>query len=203
MRELSSAQETVLQGEHFKVEGKLEIATSAESASFNDLTNFGCLNWLSRVDIERTLDNSVGTMKAWLRRDASSSLSLSPLRSDSTLNQDSTGGNLPALDVSRRIKYSVSTIPASCTGEDFQLIFDGYIDSWDAKANPMLVTCRDQGGILMDRWIEDSTKTYGGGQVEDIINSILTDWTTLAGAPLQFSSSPGSRCSNTHKRLCL
>jgi len=114
---------------------------------------------------------------------------------DSTLNQDSTGGTSLAIDVAREVKISAATVAASCSpvSTDYNLLFRGDIDEWDAGENPMRLSARDPGGLLMDRWIE-STQTYGtssGTAIEVVMQEILDDALGSTDIALTSSASPG------------
>ena len=193
MRPITTEQEDVLFSNHYRVDVKLQVNTSRGSTDYNDLRDLAGANWISRIEIERSMDNSAGSFKAWLVREVSSSQSIAPLRNDSTLNQTSTGGPRSLIDVGREAKIWVSTVPASCSLLDWQLVFEGEIDSWDARSNPMLVRGRDQAGVLLDQWIEPSTIILGastGTPVETVIQTILTDHSTPAPT-LTVPASPG------------
>mgnify|MGYP001563280230 CR=1 FL=1 len=113
MYTLSTAQEDVLQGRHFRVGFKCEIESS--SGAFRDMSDWRSEDWLVGMDARFDVDQPVADATVLLRRDASTAKSLAPLRTDSTANQPTAGAYAPAIAVGREVKLSVATVAASCS----------------------------------------------------------------------------------------
>ena len=191
----STADEDLLLGTRFGVHLKVEVEKSSSTAAFHDLTALVGSNWVDRVSIRHDVDRLVAQADVSLLREVSSSQSISPLRDDSTVNQSSSGGNSRVIDVKREARVSVAQISASCSpvSTDYHLLLRGEIDEWDARANPMRLSVRDPGGVLLDRFIEE-TRVYGsssGDPIEDVMQSIVDDALGSTDVEVQESSSPG------------
>lgn len=200
----STAEEDLLLGTRFGVHLKVEVEKSSSTAEYHDLTSLVGSNWVDGVSIRQDVDRLVGQADVSLLREVSSSQSICPLRSDSTVNQSSSGGTSLVIDVTREAKISVAQIAASCSpvSTDYHLLLRGEIDEWDARETPMRLSVRDPGGLLMDRWIEASTQ-YGsssGAAIEDVMQSIVDDALGSTDIEVQESSSPGFLIAPAYKQ---
>lgn len=191
MRPLSTAEEDLLLGTHFHVYTKLEVETS--SGGYTDLSALSSHEWFVGGRIEEDVDLPVAEAHFSVLRDAGSSMSLSPLRTDSTLNQTSSGGPKRLVDVNREAKLSIATIPASCSpgSTDYKLLFRGDIDLWDVSQNPMRLRARDPGAFVQDQWVQQLS-TYGsssGTALHTVIQNVLDEWAS-SGISLFVPSTP-------------
>jgi hypothetical protein len=192
---ISTAQEDLVLGDNFGVYLKVEVEKSSSTSAYTDFTSYGGSNWIEGARLRDSVDQRVGSASVSLTREVSSSNSISPLRGDSTLNQTSSAGEAFAVAVDREMKVSVATIAASCSpvSTDYQLLFRGDIDDWDASKSPMQLSARDPGGFLLDRWIETST-AYGsssGTAIETVMQEILDDTLGSTDIAVNASSTPG------------
>lgn len=136
--------------------------------------------WVESVEMNLDIDQPVSGCTVNFRRDSGATLSLSPLRTDSTLNRlDDTVTYSPQLDIGRDIQVYVATTPvgAMIQPEDYKLLFWGMIDLVNFEQSPVSVTCRDKGALLVDRWIEVE-RDYGtvpGVALEGVMQNILDD----------------------------
>jgi hypothetical protein len=133
------------------------------------------------ADITTDVDQPVwSAVIAFARDDAANTASLSPLRSDSTLNVDDDDDYAPLLTAGRQIRLSVATLDVgdTPTEDDYRLLFWGRIDAPKFGTTPMTVECRDLGGLLIDRII-DTAIDYGDEDdpvpVADVMQQILND----------------------------
>lgn len=191
----STAEEDLLLGTRFGVHLKVEVEKSSSTAQYHDLTSLVGSNWVDGVSIRQDVDRLVGQADVSLLREVSSSQSICPLRTGSTVNQSSSGGPSLVIDVTREAKISVAQIAASCSpvSTDYHLLLRGEIDEWDARETPMRLSVRDPGGFLMDRFIETETQygTTSGDAIESVMQSILDDALGSTDVEVQASSTPG------------
>src|SRR5206468_2125903 len=105
---------------------------------------------------------------------------LSPLRTDSTLNRLDDGITYgPQIDLVRAITIETATTPIGVLpgASNFKLKFKGTTGTVNFGSSPVVVECRDEGGLLVDRWVE-TKKQYGslaGVPIETVMQQILDD----------------------------
>lgn len=122
-------------------------------------------SWMEDVTANIDIDRPVSALTVQFRRDSGTTQSLSPLRTDSTLNRLDDGVTFsPQVDVGRLLTWEVAThqIGTFPSGTDYKLLFRGYVDVVDFDHSPIVVTARDLGSIIVDRWIE-AEAAYGSG----------------------------------------
>jgi hypothetical protein len=124
-----------------------------------DFTALSGQNWFRGAEVEmESADTPIAQATVKLLRDDGGTRSLSPLRSDSTLNRDGIGNFAPAVDAGRRLKINVAVldpaVSSSPVAGDWETVFDGVIDSVDPSKHEMTVVARDQGSVLADAWLE-------------------------------------------------
>ena len=136
------------------------------------------LDWLIQGEVEEDVDRPVLQATLQLRRDREGTSSLSPTREDSPLNVDDVAAYAPLIDAGRGMRIStavvgagVATIPA-----DFQQIFLGTIDSFDAGKDPMKVVARDAIGAELATAFVEARTSFGsvtGRAIELVMQDIL------------------------------
>lgn len=176
MRSQSAGEITVLAGADYGVHGRVKIANG-------DGTLVDYSSYFERITIDEDIDQPTAQATVEFRRDASSTLSLAPLREDSTLNRLDDGTTYsPALDAGRLITIEVATVAigASPAAGDWKEVFRGYLDSVDAASSTVSIVCRDQGGVLVDRWIEEE-RPYGYDTGIEVVMQAILDDTLGAG----------------------
>ena len=152
-------------------------------------------SWVESVSIDRDIDQPVDGLTVAFRRDSGATQSLSPLREDSTLNRLDDGTTFsPQLDGNREITVEIATtaIGAAIVAGDYKLLFHGKIGPIEADQSPVICTCRDLGGLLVDRWIE-SEEPYGsdvGVALETVMQEVLDDTLTSGFVPLNVLGLP-------------
>lgn len=149
--------------------------------------------YVESVSIESDIDQPVSGATVTFRRDASVTQSLSPLRTDSTLNRLDDGVTYaPQVDVKRNITIEEVTIGVEDFSVDYKLIFKGTTDTVSFEHSPISVTCRDLGAVLVDNFIETETVegTVAGRSIELVMQDILDD-AGLAVIVLYTPVSPG------------
>jgi hypothetical protein len=113
-----------------------------------DITVLASRNWFSSADIDFDIDQPIASATIRFRRDHGS-LSLSPLRTDSTLNRNAALAYAPFLDVSRAVYVEVAVLdPAVATtpaAGDWQRIFQGTFDDIDPAEDEIVCQARDLG----------------------------------------------------------
>lgn len=139
--------------------------------------------WVESWDLDDDIDRPVSTLSLTFRRDGSSTLSLVPLRTDSTLNRLDDGVTYsPQLDAGRLITFETQAVAigGAVDAGAWQLEFRGYLDEIDAASPSISTFARDEGGVLQDAWIQDEYALAAAQPVEDAIQELL-DATLGAG----------------------
>jgi hypothetical protein len=142
-------------------------------------------SWVESVVIDRDVDMPVsGATIQFTRSEGNQYVirSLAPLRTDSTLNRLDDGVTYsPQLDLNRvvTVEEATTAIGASIVAGDYKLKFKGTIDSVNFEQSPVTIQCRDEGAVLVDRWIETpATYGTGGGRgmelvIQDILDAVF------------------------------
>lgn len=147
-----------------------------------DTTALASRNWFSSADLDFDIDQPLAQATIRFRRDHGS-LSLSPLRTDSTLNRNAALAYAPFLDVSRAVYVEVAVLdPAVATSPaagDWQRIFQGTFDDVDPAEDEVVCQARDLGARLADSWLEEPTAVVieGGStmSMEQVVQRLLDD----------------------------
>jgi hypothetical protein len=151
---------------------KVEVDRTG-SGGWVDLTALNGFDWVQSVEYGSNVDSVNSDATITLHRNFED-LSLSPFMTGSLLN---VGGTL--LQAGRDIRISTATMPMDTppAAWDFTIVLTGEIDRV-TLGDAITLRCRDQGGLLQDRYIE-TIKEYGdnGGskQLEDVMQDILDD----------------------------
>lgn len=171
MRTLTGPELTTLQGVTYQVGDRIKVANG--SGTMIDLSS-----WVENVSFNADIDRPASALTVQFRRDFGTTLSLAPLRTDSTLNRLDNGTDYsPQLDAGRVITWESTTTPlgtAPVEG-DHKLLFKGYIDVVDFDHSPITVSTRDEASVLVDRFIE-SEVDYGsavGVALETVKQQVL------------------------------
>jgi hypothetical protein len=130
------------------------------SGTMIDLTS-----WVEKVSWDEDVDQPVAGCTIEFRRDSFTTQSLSPFRTDSTLNRLDDGVTYaPLLQLNRAVTIEVATTALGIFPQagDMKLLFQGAVSDFDVAKSPVTVTCRDLGGKLVDRWVE-SEQNFGSG----------------------------------------
>lgn len=154
---------------------KLEI-TDSTGAWVDVSTGLQRVDWLNSVTISDAIDRNAAQLSGSLLRDTGT-LSLSPFRSDSLLNQ--VGGSYATmLDLWRRWRCSTATMREGYppTGDDWKGLAEGRIDIIDIQ-DEIQISGRSEEAVLIDKWI-DCERQYGSGggiAMETVLQSMLDD----------------------------
>jgi hypothetical protein len=134
-------------------------------------------SWYEGITRNEDVDQPVAGATVEFTRASGVLQTLSPLRTDSTLNRLDDGVTYsPEIDLVRAITIEVATTPVGVlpSGSDFKLKFKGTTATVNFASNPIVVDCRDEGGLLVDRWVE-TLQSYGSGPgvaLETVMQSI-------------------------------
>jgi hypothetical protein len=158
-----------------------------------NLSDFRGRDWVKSVEISDTIDAANRTASLRIFRDVFDRESMAPLMLDSPDNQATAGppspaepgpddlSYLPAIDLWHAIKIYAARMPESdgaAGSNDFQLIFEGRVDSIGWASDTVNLTCRDQIADLTDDIIQGTGNTYGTigalTAVETVMQDILT-----------------------------
>jgi hypothetical protein len=156
--------------------------------------------YLVSADPDASIDQPIAGMTIRFRRDMGPTLSLSPLRTDSTLNRNAALAYAPLLDVARAVYVevalldpSVATTPAA---GDWQRIFQGTFDVVDPAGGgeEVICTARDLGARLQDTTLEQPTAVVVAGgatlSMEAAIQQVLDTAFGAGVIPLYTPTSP-------------
>lgn len=171
MRALTAAQQRALESADRATHVRVRIDPGS---GFIDLSDYLGFNWIESVTWGGGPDAPVQTAKVGLYRSAES-LSLVPFIDGSKANQ---GGAL--VDIANPIIIEVAVVggDAQPGSGDWVEVHRGEIDEIDWASSPMSISTRDQGGRLVDTFIEVQ-RVYGsdptGDLIEDVIQDILDD----------------------------
>lgn len=191
MRPLTAAQRALLEADTFATHVRVLIEDpDGQLVSIDDAEGG---DWFVSARWDENIDQPVSAATIELARDAGDALSLSPWREDSPLNRNAAGEYAPRIDVGRRVAIEVATtasweVPSAGS---WVRVWEGVIDDVRAARDPIVLSCRDLGGELVDRQIE-TRHTYGSAEgvpVETVMQQILDDH--AAGITLHVPSSPG------------
>lgn len=147
-------------------------------------------SYVESIKIDQDIDQPISGCTIELRRDNGPTLSLAPLRTDSTLNRLDDGTTYsPAIDLSRAITVEITTNPigTSPVAGDYKKLFEGTVDTVNFERSPVVVSCRDLGAPLVDRWIE-AVAIYGstpGVALETVMGQVLN--ATFGGTILLYT----------------
>jgi hypothetical protein len=163
VRTISAPVRALLASAAFNTIVKVEIADAG--GVMRDYRTYGGVNWIDEYSISEEIDQPVATATVRLKLDAGT-LSLSPLRGDSSINEDGA-----AIDVARPIAISLATVAVGATplAADFHEVFRGKIDKVSWPDEQVEVTARDDTGQLVDQ-ITQGTRNPVTGQVDDLSN---------------------------------
>lgn len=143
-------------------------------------------DWFNEATLTESIDQVSQTLTAILLRDAGS-LSLAPLRTDSTINRNSVPAYAPMLDAKRKWWASYAVVPTGTTPAtaDWKEVGTGYIDAIDVQGSlsTITVTGRDLLARLLDHYMHgiDGVQTFppyspsGTDSMETVIQQILDD----------------------------
>lgn len=187
MRTFTAGEETVLNATEYAVHSRVRVANG--SGTLVDLET-----WTRGARVELDIDQPVSQLSAELLRDGGASLSLAPLRTDSTLNRLDDGTTYsPLVEVGRRIVWEVACVASGATpsAADWKTLFDGDIDRVQAERTPITVTARDQGGRLVDRQIETAITVPGTPSLETALTTILDEVFGAGVVPLVVPAATG------------
>src|SRR5688500_17535137 len=201
MRALTTPESAVLDATYYRMSARVRVKNG--SGTLIDLSAHKGINWLEHVRYNEDIDELVAQAVIELKRDVirpgggyDSSLSLSPLRTDSALNRLDDGVTYaPLIDVGREIHVDVAVTeswrPPVTT--DWKPLLKGAINSIQWGSDPVVVEALDEGAVLVDRWIE-SELIYGsaaGTAVETVMQSILNATLGAGVVTLYTPASPG------------
>ena len=154
-----------------------------QSSSMIDVTDLNGLgvDFLDGFSVSNGGDQPVKTATVDLLREQEN-LSLAYLKTDTRINlTDITDPSayVPFLDANRAIWLEAARLPLFILAEssDYVRIFQGRIDEVDWGGEKVSLSCRDDGGILVDTFIEEE-RPYGPGAtatLEAVLQTILDD----------------------------
>lgn len=188
MRTITAAELTVLAGLTRSVTKRVKVANG--TGTMIDLSS-----WVESISIDQDIDQPVAGATVLFTRANGVLQTLSPLRTDSTLNVKDDLTYAPQLDIVRAITIEIATTVLGVLpgASDYKLLFKGTTRRVAFHANPIAVDCRDEGAKLVDRWVE-AKKLYGstpGVAVETVMQSIHDDVLGAGVVPVYTPASPG------------
>jgi hypothetical protein len=158
----------------------------------------GGLCWLDGCEIDVDIDQPVSQAVIRIVRAAGATLSMVPLMTASTLNRNAASAYAPFLELGRavRIEVAATAIGGTPISSDWKNLFEGEIDRISTRGNPIVLTCRDLGGRLVDTWTDSGIGVdvpEGGTPVplETLMQQNLTVGVTSPTVALYTPVSPG------------
>lgn len=153
-----------------------------------DYSNRDAIDWLHSLEYSGDIDAPIGTATVRLHREVGGR-SLSPLRTNSSYNPPAG----PSIDGGRNILIDVAALPlgtepSDITDDDWHTVFDGFIDSVDWTATPIVLDCRDRGALLQDVWFKSTNVVPDTGAniqtaLETLIAALYPDITDTLWVP--------------------
>lgn len=133
------------------------IKVANGSGTMIDMTS-----WAERITWDHDIDQPVSQCTIEFTRANGSTQSLSPLRTDSTLNVDDAAAFSALLASGRDVSVEVATVAIGTTpvAGDYKLMFSGEIEGVNFEVSPVSIVCRDDGGLLVDRWTGANWAAY-------------------------------------------
>lgn len=188
MRTATAGELTVLAGLNRSYEKRVKVANG--TGTMIDLSS-----WVESIAIDPDIDQPVSGATVQFTRANGVLQTLAPLRTDSTLNVKDDLTYAPQLDVVRAITIEIATtalgvLPGTA---DYKLLFKGTASVTESSSATVVVTCRDEGAELVDRWVE-TPKLYGsagGVAVQDVMEDIHDDVFGAGVVPIYTPVSPG------------
>ena len=195
MRTTTGPEDAVLSAPTYQPNWRVKIANG--SGTMKDWSS-----WVEDVLYDEQIDTQVSQMDLQIRRDFGSTLSLSPLRTDSTLNVlDDNVTFSPAIDVGRAITVELATTPVHTApvAGDWKLVFAGNTDDLDFDTSPMHLVSRDSGGKIVDAFVETEVVEPAVASLEVGIQRLL-DVRFGAGVIPLFTPTPSGYALNAYKQ---
>lgn len=185
MRTITGPQRTQIAAGTLAIFSKLEIQ-NPDLAWVDVSTSLSTPDWFNEATLSESIDQVSQSFTAVLLRDAGS-LSLAPLRTDSTINRNSVPAYAPMLDVRRMWRVSIAVIAQGSTpiSTDWKEVGKGYIDTIDVQGSPSTITItgRDLLAQILDHYMRgvDGITPFppyspsGTDSMETVIQQILDD----------------------------
>jgi len=182
VRTTTGPERTTVSGATLDTYTRLEI--TGPDGTWKDVsTGLNGVDWLNSVTLTEQLDSNTTEFSASLMREASSTLSLAPLREDSLVNRNAAAAYAPMLELARKWRASVAVVGDGVTpvAGDYKQIGSGYIDriSVSDPTASIEISGRGEEAKLLDTFISVE-RIYGsvfppGTPMETVIQSILND----------------------------
>lgn len=167
MRTISAAKQAVIDGglKGYRLKVEIKDFTSA----WRDMSSYPGFDSVLNANWQETLDNGVTSATVSFMRELDG-LSLAPLVSSGpNTGFNPAASNNPLIAVNAEIRISVAAFAGDNTpaSGDYDLVFQGRIDSFDVADYAVTVQCRDTAGQLTDTFIEKE-RVYAGAAVSGV-----------------------------------
>ena len=185
MRTITTAQRNQIKAGTLAIFTRLELQNP--DLVWKDVsTALSTPDWFNEATLTESIDQVSQSFTAILLRDTGS-LSLAPLRTDSTINRNGVGSYAPMLDVKRQWRASIAvvatgTVPVTA---DWKEVGIGYIDTIDVQGSPstITVTGRDLLARILDHYMRgvDGLQVFptysptSADSMETVIQQVLDD----------------------------
>lgn len=203
MRTISTAQQAALDSGTYRV--SVRVFAEDGDGIYRNLSSLEGYDWVSDVEYGEEIDQPVAGATVRLWRNVHQ-MSLAPLTEYSKLNMDALAAYVPLLELGRGIYIQTATTPDEIApgAGDWVEVFRGEIDDidWGGSAAEIVLSCRDQGCVIQDAFIEDEN-AYGAddGSVlaEEAIQSLL-DATLGAGVVTLYTPTASAWAVKSYKQ---
>jgi hypothetical protein len=171
VRSVTANELAVLLKQERAAHARVKVLRSGTWVNLSDLEG---RDWVHEVRIQDSVDAACVQFKATLEL-AQFFLNLSPFMDASKLNA---GGALIVLNRPVVVEMAVVPLDVQPQEADWHEVFRGAIDAYKINRSTIAVSGRDQGGRLLNTWME-TQKVYGtssGVRAELIMQDLLDDY---------------------------
>lgn len=171
MRTATASELAVLLKQERSARARVKVQRAGAWVNLSDLEG---RDWVLEARVQDGVDASCVRFKATLEL-AQFFLNLSPLVDASKLNAS---GTLIDLGHPAIVEFAVAPLDVEPQETDWHEVFRGAIDGIEIGTTQITISGRDQGGALLDTWME-TQRVYGsasGVRVELVLQDLLDDY---------------------------
>lgn len=174
------------------------VSVANASGTMIDLTTLEGFDWTEYFECGEDIDNPVGTFSMGITRDMThvDELSAAPVWGGSPVNRDDAAAYAPLLYPGRRVlaECAIKSPGVTPSGGDWVPLFEGRIDNVDWHATPIVVSGRDNAGVLVDTFVQSTLPLFtlppGAVDIEDVMQAAL-DLNYIPAPTIYTPASPG------------
>jgi hypothetical protein len=154
---------------------KHRVVVDNNDGTWTDLGQSFGRDWTVSVDVNDAADQQIASANIELRREIGKTVSLSNLNASSPFNQAATS----LIEIRRRVRIDYAVVPPDwiIQGWEWEPLFQGRIENFDAAKNPMTINLIDDMAPFKDAMqLEPLSTDFGttGTPAEGVIGGIIT-----------------------------